>query len=125
MTDEREPIGSVGEEAIKLFEALQEWARDGKAGSTAAGTASAFRAANEHIATGAEECRYCPLCRLIAAAREVSPEVKEHLSAAGTSLLSAIVALSSEAKPPPRDPTSSASGFERIDLNDDEDWPDG
>lgn len=119
MTDEQDPVGSVSEEALKLFQALQDWARDTGADSATAGAASAFRTVNEHIATGGEECRYCPLCRVIAAAREVSPEVKGHLSSAATSLLSALAAMSTESSGDRRPP---GGGVEKIDLSDGGDW---
>ncbi len=44
----------------------------------------------EHIATGAPECRYCPVCRAIAASRESGPEILSHIMAAGESLYSAV-----------------------------------
>jgi len=44
----------------------------------------------EHIATGAPECRFCPLCRLIALARETSPELAGHLDDALQSVSSAL-----------------------------------
>jgi len=75
-----------------LLRALQDLARDSSGESTAADASSAFRNLNEHIATDGQECRYCPLCPLISAVREVSPEVKQHLSAAASSLLQAAMA---------------------------------
>ncbi|MFC4907759.1 hypothetical protein [Actinomadura gamaensis] len=42
-----------------------------------------------HIATGAPECRDCPVCRAIALARESGPDVRRHLEQAGRSLLAA------------------------------------
>lgn len=91
-----EPIGSVGEEAAKLFVALSGWAKEhGSAttGGAAAGAASAFGDAmsnlNEHIATGGEDCKYCPICQVISAVRATSPEVKAHLAVAASSLMHA------------------------------------
>ena len=43
-----------------------------------------------HIATGAPECKYCPVCRAIAASREAGPGVTENLVSAGRSLFSAL-----------------------------------
>ena len=37
-----EPLGSVGEEAAKLFDALQEWARDGAGGGNGNGGGGGF-----------------------------------------------------------------------------------
>jgi hypothetical protein len=41
------------------------------------------------IATGAPECRDCPICRAIAVSRESGQDVREHLREAGRSLLAA------------------------------------
>ena len=54
-----EPLGTAAEEAVRLVEALRTWAQDASA---------------EHLATGAPECRVCPLCRLVAALRDADPE---------------------------------------------------
>jgi hypothetical protein len=92
MTDERGPdsdaVGSVAEEAAKLLGALQGWATDG-GGDAAAGAAGLLHDLNEHVATGGTECRYCPLCQVISAVRDTSPEVKQHLTTAATSLVHA------------------------------------
>ncbi len=96
MSDSDEPVGSVGEEAAKLLGALQEWAKESgsdyanAAAGAAAGAASSLGAVNEHIATGGKECRYCPICQMISAVRETSPEVKQHLASAATSLMQAV-----------------------------------
>ncbi len=122
-----EPVGSVGEEAAKLLGALSDWARDqggdvaGSAVGAAADAAGSFAAAateiNEHLATGADECRYCPVCQVIHVVRQTSPEVRAHLSVAATSLLNAaagLLATHTSPSPPP-------AGVEKIDL-DDTDW---
>jgi len=119
-----DPIGSVGEEAAKLFAALSTWARDhgaeyaGSAAGAATAMSEAAHALNEHVATGAEECRYCPVCQAIHLVRATSPEVKAHLAVAASSLMHAAAGLlathaESERKPP----------VEKIDL-DDADWGD-
>jgi hypothetical protein len=46
-------------------------------------------AADPHIATGAPECRNCPVCRAIALARESGPDVRRHVEQAGRSLMAA------------------------------------
>ena len=90
-----DPVGTLGEEATKLLNALQDWARDSgseyaEAGAAAAaGAASGAHRINEHLATGGEDCRYCPLCRVISAVRGTSPEVRAHLASAAASLISA------------------------------------
>jgi hypothetical protein len=114
VSDEQDPVGSVGEEAVKLFKALQDWAQEGGGDAAATGATSAFKNLNEHIATAAEECKYCPLCQMIAAVREVSPEVKQHLSSAASSLMHAAAAAMSTDVPRRRE----ESPVEKIDLDD-------
>ena len=116
MSDDKEPVGSVGEEALKLFQALQDAARESGAGSVGESAASVFATVNEHIATGGAECRYCPLCQVISAVREVSPEVKAHLGAAGASLLQAAAAAMATVGADRTD--RSESPVEKIDLSD-------
>lgn len=111
-------VGSVGEEAVKLLAALQDWARQGQGqGQSAGGTdgetrpetgsekgwekgsekgwesgdwlGAGWQELNEHLATGGQDCQYCPLCRAIALVRQTSPEVRAHLSVAASSLLQA------------------------------------
>ena len=94
-----EAVGSVGEEAAKLFGALSDWAREqgADASGTAAAAKDAFaRAAHDaeaHAATGGEDCRYCPVCQVIHLVRATSPEVRQHLSAAAGSLVQAAAGL--------------------------------
>jgi hypothetical protein len=115
VSNEQEPVGSLGEEAVKLLGALQDWAKESGGDSATTGAASAFKSFNEHIATGDAECRYCPVCQVISAVREVSPEVKQHLSTAASSLLQAAAAAMSNDVPRDRPDTP----VERIDLSDD------
>ena len=90
-----EPVGSVGEEAAKLFAALSGIAKErgSDVGGTAAGAASAMSDAlhgvNEHLATGSQDCTYCPVCQVISLVRTTSPEVKAHLAVAASSLMQA------------------------------------
>lgn len=123
MSDPEDEIGSVSEEALKLFAALSDWAREtGEEYAGAATTASeAFRSVNEHIATGGQDCKYCPVCRMISVARATSPEVRAHLTTAATSLFQAAAAAMAT---PPRKPDGEQTGspVEKIDL--DADWPD-
>lgn len=121
-------VGSVSDEAAKLFGALSGWARThgtdfghGVA-DFAAGAAHAAQEANEHIATGSAECTLCPLCRAVHVVRELSPEVKSHLAVAGASLMQAVAALMATAVP---DDRKRDDGVEHIDLDGDpdEDWP--
>ena len=123
-------VGSVGEEAAKLLHALQDWA--GSSGgecadataSAAAGAASAWERLNEHVATGAPECRYCPVCQVIAGVRQTSPEVRAHLTSAASSLLQAAAGLLATQVPEDDRGRGSDGGVEKIDLDpgDDSDW---
>jgi len=88
---ERDAVGSAAEEAVKLFGALSDLARERGTdlGVTMAGlagqAAEMARDVDQHLSTGAEECRFCPLCRAVHAVRQTSPEVRAHLSAAAAS----------------------------------------
>jgi hypothetical protein len=115
VSHEQEPVGSLGEEAVKLFKTLQDWAQESGGDAAVTGAASAFASFNEHIATGDQECRYCPICQVISAVREVSPEVKQHLGTAASSLLQAAAAAMSTDVAPRREDTP----VEKIDLTDD------
>ncbi|MCB0905933.1 MAG: hypothetical protein KDB63_02310 [Nocardioidaceae bacterium] len=122
-------VGSLGEETAKLLGAFAAWARDSGSdlgaglGAAAAQAAAGWNAVDEHIATGAPECQYCPICRTVHAVRETSPEVRAHLASAAVSLLQAAAALLATAQPD--DGASRRSpGVEHIDVGDD-DWTDG
>jgi hypothetical protein len=143
MTEDARPsgeVGSLGEEAAKLFAAVTDWARehtgestsgDAAAGKPAADDATAGNTSSsrlgdlfsaEHVATGAPECRWCPLCQAIGLLRTTNPEVKEHLASlvvvARQILDSVADAVADDAKP---DRTSSP-GVEHIDLSEDDSW---
>ena len=128
MSDPDESVGSVAEEAAKLLHALQDWAKEsgseyaGAAASAAEGAASAVHRIDEHIATGSAECSYCPVCRVISAVRATSPEVRQHLTTAGTSLLHAAAGLLATTVPEPSKQRRDGP-VEKIDLSDDE-WED-
>ena len=114
-------VGSVGEEAAKLFGALQDWARTAGAGAPAdapgdvgAGLGAAFRHVDEHIATGDDSCTYCPVCQVITRLRATSPEVRLHLAVAARSLLEAAAGML-ETRVPPED---RRGGVQHIDLDD-------
>lgn len=71
----------------QLADAVHEWAR---ARFGEAGTA--------HIATGAAECAWCPICQLIAALRGERPDVTDKLSAAAAAVVDVVGSL---LNPPP------------------------
>ena len=123
-----EPVGSAAEEAVKLFGALAEWAREqgGDLGQGLSGlatqAASALSDVNDHLATGSQECQWCPVCRTIHVVRSTSPEVRAHLTSAAASLMQAAAGMLathvSGSHPRPDRPV------EHIDLEDDlGDWP--
>jgi hypothetical protein len=119
-SDDHEPVGSVAEEAAKLFGALSGWAREhGDGVSSMAGSMAGSMAdeLHEHLATGSPECAWCPVCRTVAAVRQTSPEVRAHLASAASSLMLAVSGMMAT-HPPARE-----AGVERIDLDDDTDWP--
>ena len=126
MSEEREEqVGSLGEEAAKLISALQGWAREhgedyaNAAAAAASGAAASMDSINEHVATGSQECKYCPICQVISAVRETNPEAKQHLSSAAVSLLQAASRLLDTGPPPDR---RGSSPVEKIDLTDDGTW---
>jgi hypothetical protein len=116
-----EPVGSVGEEAAKLLHALQDWAKEsggdyaGAAAGAVSGATSSLHDINEHIATGGEDCRYCPVCQVISAVRTTSPEVKAHLAVAASSLMHAAAGVLATQVPA----DAKQSSVEKIDLDDD------
>jgi hypothetical protein len=123
-------LGSVAEEAAKLFGALQDWAKDqsgewatgvsGLAGQAASTARQVQDHLGENLANGSPECRYCPVCRTIHVVRQMSPEVRAHLTTAASSLLQAAAGVMATQVPPERRP-----GVERIDLDaDDTEDPD-
>ncbi|QBR94207.1 hypothetical protein [Nocardioides euryhalodurans] len=126
-----EEVGSVGEEAARLFGALSDWARDhgsdlgsglgGGLGGLAGHASAAAREVSEHVDTGASECSWCPVCRTVHLVRATSPEVREHLAVAAASLMQAaagILAAAGGTQAPRPEP-----GVEHIDLDDDGPWP--
>jgi hypothetical protein len=100
-------VGTVAEEAAKLLGALSGWTRG----------------VDDHLATGAAECSYCPVCRTVHALRQTSPEVRTQLATAATALLQAAAGLLATATPDRRDHPDRAR-VQHIDLDDTGDWPD-
>ena len=124
-------VGSVGEEAAKLFGALQDWARSatgppaagsgspsgaGLGAGPGAGWGAAFRHVDEHLATGDGSCTLCPVCQVITRLRGTSPEVRMHLAVAARALLEAAAGLLETRVPP----EARSGGVQRIDLDDEE-----
>ena len=125
MSDEQKspPVGSVAEEAAALFQALSGLAKQqgGQYAAAAQGAADAASKAahdiNDHIATGSQECTWCPVCQVIHVVRSTSPEVKAQLAVAAQALVQAAAgALATHV------PTDAKSPVEKIDLDDDGGW---
>lgn len=98
-----EPLGSLTDEASRLFAAAESWWRDAHLDEQGAST--------DHVGA---DCRFCPLCQVIGHLRSSRPEVVEHLSAAAMSLLQAMrsVVDSHDHGAPRR----GGSAVERIDV---------
>jgi hypothetical protein len=96
-----EAVGSLAEEAAKLFGAAEEWWR------THAPAAAAAAAAHQ-----GPECRVCPLCQVLAVVRTAQPEVFEHLVVAADAFAQA-VRVAAETWAAPR---RSGVPVERIDI---------
>jgi hypothetical protein len=94
----REPVGSVAEEAAKLFAVLQHAADTG--GTTYAEQDPADEKhepapddVHEHGIGRGPECQWCPVCQLINKVRHTSPETIEQLSTAAAHVLGSVRSL--------------------------------
>ncbi len=88
----KEPIGSVAEEAAKLFAVLQQ-AAAGPGGTTRAEPAPADEEQETHEHHAGPECQWCPVCQLIRKVRNTSPETIEQLSSAAAHVLGSVRSL--------------------------------
>jgi hypothetical protein len=77
MTSSSSPHNPIADEAIKLLDAVQDWARRNIADSP-------------HIATGAPECTWCPICQLIAVLRGDHPEISDKIAEATASVVAVL-----------------------------------
>ena len=121
--DDGNRVGGVADEAVKLLQALQDWGRESGSeyasatASAAAGAAGMLHDVNEHVATGSAECRYCPVCQLISAFRGTSPEVKQHLAAAASSLVQAVSGVLAPHLPTQGNDRRPEPSVQKIDLD--------
>ncbi|MER7499997.1 hypothetical protein AB0L05_19285 [Nonomuraea pusilla] len=122
----RDPIGTVADEARKLFEALQDRATRevGKtvlnsftggsfSGRSSSGGTRERDVWSEAVSEPHDEyiCRACPVCRAIAAQRESGSDVAGHLAAAGGELFAAVRgAFDALSRPAPRAPRDRTPG---------------
>jgi hypothetical protein len=93
--------GTVGEEAERLFEALQQasaaWSRGRAADGREAGAPGSDRPrGSEGSGHQPETCGICPVCQAIARLGQARPEVVAHLADATTALVAAFSALAAE-----------------------------
>jgi hypothetical protein len=115
---EREPVGTLAEEAAKLLAAVHVWAGDSAGASSQAaeagqtGQAGTSGEAGHHEDHNSAECQWCPLCRLVRMAKATSPDVRDHLSQAAVSLALAVKGLLDETRTTARRETP----LEKIDL---------
>ena len=89
-------VGSLGEEAVKLFATLAGLAREhldlaphdleDDVEDVSARASAAARHLGEQLDDSPAECRNCPVCRTVHAVREVDPEVWKHLRDAASSM---------------------------------------
>jgi hypothetical protein len=96
----KESVGSVAEEAAKLFAVLQQASAEAKGHHTAhveepAEQAEEQEPEHEHgtAHSGGPECQWCPVCQLIAKVRTTSPETIEQLSTAAAGVLGSLRSL--------------------------------
>jgi len=105
---EREPVGTVAEEAAKLLAAMHSWTGDRGTDESAP--------TDEHGAHAPQECEWCPWCRLVRRALATSPEVREHLSQAAISLALAVKGMLDEPRSEPDAGAGQPSPLETIDV---------
>jgi hypothetical protein len=77
------------------------------------------------MATGTAECCVCPVCRVIAAVRDPSPEFAAGVASGASDLaagLTSILRAFGGKTPPPRTPRDAGPTW-RAATGDDEDWP--
>ena len=146
----KEPVGSVAEEAAKLFAVLQQATSEAKHQHSAAADDApqpeydvpAEEAEHEEHAhgtaqRGGPECQWCPVCQLIAKVRTTSPETIEQLSTAAAGVLGSLRSLLEAATEAARqaradaesrtagsqEPEPARSRVDRIDVSEDpEPW---
>jgi hypothetical protein len=102
------PHGTIGDEAIKLLDAVQDWARRNFGDPETA-----------RIATGAPECEWCPICQLISILRGDRPEISDKVADAGASLVAALRAVVDATAGAHAAPERAGGRVQHIDLDDD------
>lgn len=124
----KEAVGSVGEEAAKLFAVLQQASADARHGTGQSANghdafAEAFPEEPEEHAHAAAECQWCPVCQLISRVKQASPETIEHLATAAAGVLGSVRSLleaAAEAARQARTDADAAAGSEHDETVHDE-----
>lgn len=101
MSSAHQPVGSAADEASRLVQALSGWwstqqAHHHRAGPATAAPEAADADADADASQPPSACQYCPWCRAVAAAQQVSPEVVDQLLGAAQSFAAALRELSRE-----------------------------
>ncbi|TDO29806.1 hypothetical protein EV643_1444 [Kribbella sp. VKM Ac-2527] len=91
----KESVGSVAEEAAKLFAVLQQatHTQGEPAGEKPHEQPDEVPAGEKHEHSLGPDCQWCPVCQLIHRVRNTSPETIEHLSAAAAGVLGSVRSL--------------------------------
>jgi hypothetical protein len=115
-----DPVGSLGEEAVKLLSAVSAWAQDHAAGSADEPAEPGPAQGSTCSCGGTSTCAWCPVCQAATFARAASPELKEQLVTAGLALTSAARLLLEQLAAPPTapGPDGRSDDVEHIDLSD-------
>ena len=102
-------VGTAAEEAVKLFAAVEDWAR----------RKASHVVDEQHIATGSAECQMCPVCQGIGVLRHIRPEAVEHMLDAAASFVAALK--TAVATPAPSDePARRAAKVQHISVSEPE-----
>jgi hypothetical protein len=109
-----DPYGAAAEEAARLVDALGQWLAARASARPTGGVDLGYL--NTHIATGAAECKLCPLCQLISLARQGSPELAHRLDEAVEALL-ALARMALDGVERGRAEKPAGSGFETINIS--------
>jgi hypothetical protein len=99
------PPGTIGEELARLVSAAQSWATS---------------TMGEHLSVNAPECRFCPICRLLAALAGDRSGVAATLGGAADAFVDAVrTLLDPDPQPSPGEPSADRRGgrVERIEIS--------
>ena len=88
----KEPVGSVAEEAAKLFALLQQHKGGDEHAPSEPDPAPVPEPGHGGHRLG-PECQWCPVCQLLALVRQARPETVDHLATAAAGVLGSVRAL--------------------------------